>query len=75
MDNAEIAAKFALMEATITALAAELAALRAERLPAGKVIGLKEFAYRSGCSVETARRKILHDPAWRKIGARWSRDA
>jgi hypothetical protein len=66
MDN-EIIEKFRALEAEVADLKAQLAG----RAAPGKVIMLKQVAPGLGISVETLRRRILHDPDWRKQGGRW----
>ena len=67
---AERAARAAL-EARIAVWQAALDALTAK--PLGKVVWLKQEAADLGLDPETLRRRILHDPQWRKIGGKWCR--
>jgi hypothetical protein len=72
MDN-ETAEKFSALEAMIADLKAQLAMIAPKS--SGRVIVLKQVAPDLGISVETLRRRILHDPAWRKQGGRWVKRA
>lgn len=65
--DAETIEKFLALEATVAELKEQLAG----RAAPGKVIMLKQVAPDLGISVETLRRRILHDPAWEKRAGRW----
>jgi hypothetical protein len=69
--DAETIEKFAAIEATVAELKTQLACLIAPK-PKGKVIAMKEAAYRLGISRHTLRRRAMADPTLgRKIGGRW----
>jgi hypothetical protein len=67
--DAEIAKKFVALEVVIARLEEQLAGMIAPK-PEGEVIMLKQIALELGISVETLRRRILHDPAWEKRAGR-----
>jgi hypothetical protein len=72
--DAETIEKFATLETTIARLEEQLAGLLAPK-PSGDVVMLKQVAPELGISVETLRRRALHDPAWEKRAGRWVKRA